>query len=375
MGIKVVSSNVFLGRNSESNVRLPVVVEPFRPSGRYSGVSINRAAEFTESADVKLGLIWPAGAITADVSNDGGFEVSRNVPLSSIVNWRLSELTSGKVGSTVYVKFLGLEATTEGSWQETDLNPGPAYSDNITMDLTPPVVSTVDASVASAQSGSFGVLRNFASKIQSLVTTQTTVQQVARIRIDASDAGSGVTAMQVTSDPAVPGPELPYQTSISMPVEKDTTAVRVKDSVGNWSQWKYVKIAGFIATTPSPSNPEPNQPSTPVTERPVTNPPASGSGPAPAAAPVAVPEPLKVAVKAKASSAAVASSLGATIPPKAKVTLTVAKSSKKICKVSGGKLVALKPGNCAVTVSVQAPKPKGGKKPKAVKTSGIVAIG
>ncbi|MCX6417266.1 MAG: hypothetical protein NT097_05710 [Actinobacteria bacterium] len=377
VGIKVISANVFNGQNSELIVRLPVVVEPTRPSGRYSGVSINRAAEFTESADVKLGLIWPAGAITADISNDGGFEVSRNVPLSSVVNWRLSELTSGKVGSTVYVKFLGLEATTEGSWQETDIQPGPAYTDNITMDLTPPVVSTVDASVASAQSGALGALRNFAAKIQSLVTTQTTLQQVARIRIDASDAGSGVTAMQVTSDPAVPGAELPYQSSILMPVEKDTTAVRVKDSVGNWSPWKYVKIAGFIATAPSPSNPEPNQPSTPVTERPVTNPPAVGSVPAPAAAPapVAPPLPMQVAVKAKTSSAAVAASLGAAIPAKAKVTLTVAKTSKNICKVSGGKLVALKPGNCAVTVSVQAPKPKGSKKPKAVKTSGIVAIG
>ena len=376
IGIQVTSRDVYLDQDYVSSVRLPIVVEPVRPTGRYSGVSINRGAEFTESADVKLGLVWPSGAVTAEISNDGGFEVSRNVPLDASVNWRLSDLTSGKVGSSVYVKFLGLDATANGSWQETDIQPGPAYTDNITMDLTPPVVSAVEASVASAQSGALGFLRSFTSKIQSFVTTQSAPQQVARISIDATDAGSGVTAMQVTTDPAVPGAELPYQSSISMPVDKDTTAVRVKDSVGNWSQWKYVKIAGFIATTPSPSNPAPNQPSTPVTERPVTNPPAVGSVPAPAAAPapVSAPQPMQVAVKAKASSVAVAAALGATIPAKAKVTLTVAKASKKICKVSGGKLVALKPGNCTVTVSVQAPKPKKGKKPKAVKSSGIVII-
>ena len=376
IGVRVESENVFDGQNSVTSVRLPVVFEPTRPSGRFSGVSINRGAEFTQSADVTLGLVWPTGAISAEISNDGGFENSRSVPLDVSINWRLSDLTSGKVGSAVYVKYLGLDATADGSWREVDIQPGPAYTDNITMDLTPPVVSAVDASVASAQSGSLGVLRNFSSKIQVLVTAQTEVQQVARIRIDASDAGSGVTAMQVTSDPAVPGAELPYQSSISMPVEKDTTAVRVKDSVGNWSAWKYVKISGFVATTPTPSIPLPNQPSNPVTERPVTNPPTNNTPPASsAAAPAAAPAPLKVAVKAKASSSAVAASLGATIPAKAKVTLTVSKASKKICKVSGGKLVALKPGNCAVTVSVQAPKPKKGKKPKAVKTSGIVTIG
>ena len=375
VGVQVTSRDVFLGQDYVSTVRLPIVVEPVRPSGKYSGVSINRGAEFTESADVKLGLVWPAGAVTADISNDGGFEVSRNVPLDASVNWRLSDLTSGKVGSSVYVKFLGLNATVDGSWQETDIQPGPAYTDNITMDLTPPVVSTVDASVSASQSSALGTLRNLTSKIRSFVSIQTSSEQVARIAVDASDAGSGVTAMQVTSDPAVPGAELPYQTSISMPVEKDTVAVRVKDSVGNWSSWKYVKISGFVATTPTPPNPTPNQPSSPVTERPVASQPVLVPAPAVVPAPAAAPEPLKVAPKAKAAGSAVAASLGVVVPANAKVSLTVSKSSKAVCKVSGGKLVALKPGNCVVTVSVQAAKPKGGKKPKPVKTSGIVTIG
>jgi uncharacterized repeat protein (TIGR02543 family) len=53
---------------------------------------------------------------------------------------------------------------------------------------------------------------------------------------------------------------------------------------------------------------------------------------------------------------------------KAKVTFKVAKSSKKICTKSGSKLKTLKAGNCIVTFTVQEPKPKKGKKPKATKT-------
>ena len=112
--------------------------------------------------------------------------------------------------------------------------------------------------------------------------------------------------------------------------------------------------------------------------------PPSGNAPAaPAAAPASQPRspaavstrtPLRVAINSKENATAVAISLGAKVPKGSKVTLTVSKSSRKICKISGGKLFALKPGTCAVSVSVQAPKPKKGKKPKPVKTTGSVSV-
>ena len=91
------------------------------------------------------------------------------------------------------------------------------------------------------------------------------------------------------------------------------------------------------------------------------------------AAPAAPAQPT-MAIKQKTAGASLATQIGMTVEPKSKVKLTVAKASKKICKVSGGKLVALKPGNCSVTVSVTPAKTKKVKKPKTTKQSTVVVI-
>ena len=96
--------------------------------------------------------------------------------------------------------------------------------------------------------------------------------------------------------------------------------------------------------------------------------------PAPAVAAPAAPAQPTMVIKQKTAGVALANQIGMTVTPKAKVKLTVAKASKKICKVSGGKLVALKPGNCSVTVSVTPAKTKQVKKPKATKQSTVVVI-
>jgi hypothetical protein len=104
--------------------------------------------------------------------------------------------------------------------------------------------------------------------------------------------------------------------------------------------------------------------------------PAPVVAPAPpvvAAAPAAPAQPT-MAIKQKTSGVSLATQIGMTVTPKAKVKLTVAKASKKICKVSGGKLVALKPGNCSVTVSVTPKKTKQVKKPKTSKKVTVVTI-
>ena len=76
-----------------------------------------------------------------------------------------------------------------------------------------------------------------------------------------------------------------------------------------------------------------------------------------------------VSAKKKYSAKSLAVQVGVkTVSPKAAVSISVAKSSKKVCTKSGSRLKTLTAGNCVVTITVQEPKPKGGKKPKATKT-------
>jgi hypothetical protein len=62
------------------------------------------------------------------------------------------------------------------------------------------------------------------------------------------------------------------------------------------------------------------------------------------------------------------------VSPKAKVTVTVASSSKKNCAVVAGKLKTLKAGKCVVSFTVQEPKPAKGKLPKATKATKTLVI-
>jgi hypothetical protein len=111
----------------------------------------------------------------------------------------------------------------------------------------------------------------------------------------------------------------------------------------------------------------------PIVAAPVPAPIVAAPVPAAPAAPAAPVQPT-MTIKQKTAGSTLATQIGMTVTPKAKIKLTVAKASKKICKVSGGKLVALKPGNCSVTVSVTPKKTKQIKKPKTTKQSTVVRI-
>jgi hypothetical protein len=59
---------------------------------------------------------------------------------------------------------------------------------------------------------------------------------------------------------------------------------------------------------------------------------------------------------------------------KATVTMSVSKSSKRICTVSKSKLITLKAGKCIVTFKVQEPRSKKGNIPKAIKTTKTLIV-
>jgi len=62
------------------------------------------------------------------------------------------------------------------------------------------------------------------------------------------------------------------------------------------------------------------------------------------------------------------------LPRGAKVSITVAKASKKVCSVSAGKIRGLKRGTCRVTVAVTPPRTALVKKPKTTRTAVTITV-
>jgi hypothetical protein len=194
--------------------------------------------------------------------------------------------------------------------------------------------------------------------------TATRTDGALSFSLSATDQHSGVSKVEISNGSTTV--EHAYATSIASSLSGSNFSVRVMDLAGNWSTSQNVLATIVNTAPPAPAN-----------NSPVNNSPVADSGPAPSVVTVVAPVVTtpRVAAKSKTSAASVASQAGVSIPAGAKVALTVSKASKKICKVSGGRLVALTPGNCQVTVSVTPKKTKTLKKPKAVRTPTTVVVG
>ena len=219
---------------------------------------------------------------------------------------------------TIYVKYKRINQFTgelESSWSNT-------LTDDIILDTTEPVIESASASVPINATSSLLNLRSL-SEVKNI-----------DVLLNANDNKSGVNEIQYASNEnALGAVTKSYSSSFSASIDANasTLYLRVSDRAGNWSPWKLL----------------------PIVDR--------------ASADLAA---RTISIKKKYSAKQVAKQVGVVIvSSKAKVSFKVAKSSKKVCTKSGSKLKTLKPGTCVVTFTVQEPKPKKGKKPKAKKTA------
>ncbi len=321
--------------------KFAVVVQPKKPDGRV-GVTVNAGARFTDNSEVTLGLVWPEGMTTAVISNDGSFSDAQQVPLAPTVRWTLPSTGSGFLSSVVYVRFESLYVNSEGGWYNNA--DGDSYiqqfTDDIVLDLSPPEVTSVSATSNSpAQSQRVGVARSASSSSTALVS------------FSALDAVSGVSAVQITSDPAVPGPERAYSRQYSIPVDRGSIAIRAKDNVGHWSPWTYARIADFVAPAPAPQNPTPV---TPAPQSPAPTPVVPA--PAPVTQAPSVPTPAPAAGTGAISAPSAKAVLSGTT---AKVSVSVPASLAKTCTtktVKGKKTTTCVTAQITVSVSGGATK-------------------
>ena len=197
----------------EGNLSVPLetdlVVEGApAPSGEEPAVILNGGATYARKATVTLGLVWPAGARTALITNSSDFP---NPPasLSESISW---DLTPGQGSKKVTVRLLGAGDT-----------PLSTVSDTIFLDPNRPNLKS--------------------AKIR---------KQKGRVwwtAVKAGDSGSGLSKLALLTRRSRPGADTKptkqvkfvKSTTVKTKLPSRPRWVTVQDRAGNWSGWKAVK--------------------------------------------------------------------------------------------------------------------------------------
>jgi hypothetical protein len=204
-----------VGRTAVASRTLRVNNPPGAP--RLYGVSVNGGAEFTSSPDVTLNLVYPESATGVVMSNDGGFLTAMALDPSPKMRWRLASSGSERLPKTVYVRFLSGPFVTD------------AYSDDVILDETRPLVLAASARAARASSMR-GVQAR--SRLRRLV------------QVSARDNASGVAGMQISVGRRDKGMRFRgYSRDTVLVSGAGQIWVRVRDGAGNVSPWREVSSA------------------------------------------------------------------------------------------------------------------------------------
>lgn len=169
------------------------------------GVTINAGQNFTNKNSVKLNLVWPDGATSARISNDGGFSSTgtRTSGLDLEIPWVLSSGSSSKSTKIVYVRFSG-----------SGIDQTRTYSDDIELDVIAPRISSVQASSVSG-----------ATKLKIRATDNRSKISKVIVNSRKSDAGQTV---------------LSYASTVTVKGSKKNLWIRVQDGAGNLSGWRKI---------------------------------------------------------------------------------------------------------------------------------------
>ncbi len=189
-----------------------------------SGVTINDGAIFTNTPQVTVSVTFPqvAGFLRTDsvqVSNDGGFGQAQRLPLSPFgyrLPWTLQTSGFERLPKTVYVRLCAGSGASYGCIL--------TMHDDIILDQTPPVIERATATGPVPRAGAIAKAGN------------------VKLRVAASDATSGVAAVQAGSRKSAAIPPVPYLPVLTVAAAKKIVYVRVFDLAGNVSNWRTVKV-------------------------------------------------------------------------------------------------------------------------------------
>ena len=195
-------------------------------ASRPVGITINDAAEFTNSRRVTVYATGQSGSTQVILSNDGGFGASQTFDLVdgyAEIPWTLVASRDERLPKTVYARFV----QRFGSQSSTN-------TDDIILDTTAPVMTgATGASTASSPSN---------------VTAAAAKKGGVKMTVRARDANSGIGKVQVKTsangritDVPTTSPKASSRT-VRVNTTKKRLWVRVVDRAGNVSRWVTVTV-------------------------------------------------------------------------------------------------------------------------------------
>ena len=188
------------------------------PADGDVGVSINNGDEFTNDPNVKVRTVWPLGAMSARIANDGGFAGAETFGVARDLSWTIRSSGSERLPRTIYVRF-GATAQMPGG---VAIDPTKTFQDDIILDQTDPSVISASISGSSAVSAA-------------------AAKRSYMIRLRASDRTSGVARAQLATTKTKPLAATAFRTRLSATSVSRPRWVRVSDHAGNWSRWRAIR--------------------------------------------------------------------------------------------------------------------------------------
>lgn len=178
-----------------------------------AGVSINRGARFTRSANVVLTLWWPPGTVDLLVSNSATFTQALRTPIAQTVKWTLDTSPGSRNPRTVHARIGNLPDV---------------YKDSIVLDRTKPSLrsATIEERAAASSARAAAAARRFV------------------IRLSASDGTSGVGRVQIVTRKGRLANLRAYRRTIVLRRVTKPRYVRVVDRAGNVSAWRSLRTRG-----------------------------------------------------------------------------------------------------------------------------------
>ena len=199
-------------------------------ASRPVGITINNAAEFTNSRKVTVTATGPTGSTQVIISNDGGFGASQTFDLAdgtADISWTLVASRDERLPKTVYARFV----QRFGSQSSTN-------TDDIILDTTAPTMTGTTASSTAPSSGAVTVAGVGTAAAKGGV----------RMTVRASDKNSGIGKVQVKTsasgritDIETSSPKATSRT-VRVNTKKTRLWVRVVDRAGNVSKWVTVTV-------------------------------------------------------------------------------------------------------------------------------------